>query len=365
MKKTLNSFLEEESAPERLRIWFLDNKRDLPWRKNISPYSVWISEVMLQQTRVETVVDYFNRWMKRYPSLQDVASSSEEDLIKMWEGLGYYSRVRSFKKGAEIVIKNFNGEIPSTYDELIKIPGIGPYTANAILAFAFKQRVAAVDGNVLRVFSRLFCLREPIDNPSTHREIQRLANDFLPEKNPQEVSEALIELGACVCKKTAICTSCPLQSFCKAFECGETASLPNRLARKKILSIARCVFLINCRGEYCLIKRGKGEIMRDLFEFPYIEFSDRELLSDIDRMCSLCRDLSETELTFVGLLPSLQQSFTNYKASLYPVLLKTSSYSPIFSHYGLDQIAKLPLSSGHKKIFYLLRQHLEDMPLIF
>ncbi|WP_213357821.1 A/G-specific adenine glycosylase [Chlamydiifrater phoenicopteri] len=356
MEETANSLINGEEASEKLRRWFLENKRDLPWRRDVSPYSVWISEVMLQQTRVDTVIDYFNRWMEKYPYLEAVAKASEEELIKMWEGLGYYSRVRAFKRGVEVVMKTFGGAIPSDYEELLQIPGIGPYTANAIRAFAFKQRGAAVDGNILRVFSRLFLVKDSIDKPSTYDKIQRLANKFIPEKDPQEVSEALIELGACICKKVPQCEFCPLASYCGALRMNAVLDLPIRSIRKKSISVFRYVFLISYKGEYCLVKRGEGELMRDLFEFPYVEISSKGAFVDEGAVSALCKELSKTEVTFVRLLPSVRQSFTNYRAWLQPILFRSKSHSPVFSHYKLEKISSLPLSSGHKKIFQQLIQ---------
>ena len=196
----------EKKDIEALKAWFLKEKRDLPWRENASPYWVWVSEVMLQQTQVSVVVPYFIRWMKKFPTISALAAAQCEDVIKTWEGLGYYSRARNLHKGAQTIVSNYNGKLPKTRNELLAIKGLGLYTANAILAFAFKKKAAPVDGNVRRVLARYDGVYESIDKTKVQKEIQSRAEKLLPERQSYLISEALIELGALICKKkTQLC----------------------------------------------------------------------------------------------------------------------------------------------------------------
>lgn len=194
--------------------WFNKQKRPLPWRKNPSPYAVWVSEVMLQQTQVAVVIPYFQRWMERFPTIQALAESSIEDAIKQWEGLGYYARAKNLHAGAKQVVANFDGELPSKVEALSRIKGLGPYTVGAIRAFAFHERSAAVDGNVLRFLTRYFAIEEDIAKIGTQKKITALAESLLPEKEPWVFAEALIEFGATVCKKAPLCFECPLNKSC-------------------------------------------------------------------------------------------------------------------------------------------------------
>jgi A/G-specific adenine glycosylase len=200
-----------------LNTWFEENRRAFPWREDPTPYSVWVSEVMLQQTRASVVVPYFERWMITFPSVAALAVAPIEQVIKMWEGLGYYSRARNLHRGAQQIVDDFGGVIPSTKEELLKIRGLGPYTVAAILSFGFKQRAAAVDGNVLRVITRYAWIDQDIQKVATKRVVAEFVESFLDEKQPWVTSEALIELGATICTPAPRCALCPIQSGCAAY----------------------------------------------------------------------------------------------------------------------------------------------------
>ena len=187
---------------EDLRSWFLSHGRKLPWRENKTPYRVWISEMMLQQTQVKTVLPYFERWMLLFPSIEKLAQAEEEEVIFAWEGLGYYARARSIHRGAKYLLKHHGGELPNSEEALLKIPGVGPYTLSAILNFAFERRSALIDGNVLRVLSRFYAIDDPIDLQKTKNKIKAALELILPEERPWIISEAIMELGATVCQKS-------------------------------------------------------------------------------------------------------------------------------------------------------------------
>ncbi|MEK6197524.1 MAG: A/G-specific adenine glycosylase, partial [Desulfobacterales bacterium] len=196
---------------ENILAWFQDNARDLPWRQTYSPYHVWISEIMLQQTQMDRVVVYFNKWMKRFPDVDSITGGSEEEVLKLWEGLGYYTRARNIIRTANILMAQYNGELPSDYDLLLKLPGVGKYTAGAIMSIAFNNVYAIVDANIERVFARLYNLNKPVKDKTTHAFIWQKANELIPKGKAREFNQSLMELGALVCiPRNPRCKVCPV-----------------------------------------------------------------------------------------------------------------------------------------------------------
>lgn len=327
---------------KRLKQWFMHHQRDFPWRENPSPYAVWVSEVMLQQTQAAVVVPYFLRWMKRFPDLPSLAEASQEEVLKMWEGLGYYSRAKNLHQGAQMVVDRFGGELPSSYDELQSIKGLGDYTIGAILSFAFHQKAPAVDGNVLRVISRLFALEEDIAKSKTRKIIREKTLSLLGDPEPWIISEALIELGATICKKKPNCSACPVKEQCKAWNQGLENDLPISSKKNISISLSRTVAIISC-GASLLLKKGKpGAVMADLYEFPYIE---GESLISLKK--HFLFPLPEGEK-----LSLVSHSFTKYQVSLTPVYFKIEQQEshPDCEWVPLTAVHQKPFSSGHKRI---------------
>jgi A/G-specific adenine glycosylase len=334
---------------EKLRLWFLKNRRCLPWRDTNNSYYVWVSEVMLQQTQVDVVFPYFERFIKKFPTLFDLAKAPVEEVIKLWEGLGYYSRARHLHVGAKMIVEQFSGVLPPHKETLLKIKGIGPYTAAAILSFAFKMKAAAVDGNVLRVLARFFGIKQSIDDSRTIAMIEKKVIEFLPKERPYEVSEGLIELGALVCKKQAPnCFSCPLRSECVAFKRQITVQLPIRKKRPKTTLIKRLVLILECE-ECVLVQRNtQKKIMQDLYEFPYLEITKKPTKKDaLQYLSSL-----NIEAEFLGNHPMVQHSFTRFVAHLFPFSFRVREKKQIGHCDWIEknQCHKKPFSSGHKKI---------------
>ena len=212
---------------QALLRWFRENARDLPWRKNRTPYAVWVSEIMLQQTQVATVIDYFNRFMKRFPTVEKLARARQDTVLKMWEGLGYYTRGRNLHKAAKLITSDYSGQLPDTVDQLQKIPGIGRYTAGAIASIAFNRPAPILDGNVIRVLCRLFCIDgNPMDTP-VKNQLWDLADTLVHTKHPGDFNEAMMELGATVCTpQNPSCLLCPLKNHCQAMKTGRQHELP-------------------------------------------------------------------------------------------------------------------------------------------
>jgi len=339
---------------ELLKKWFFLNRRSLPWRENPSPYSVWISEVMLQQTQVAVVIPYFERWMRLFPSVQDLAEASREAVIKAWEGLGYYSRARNLHEGARYLVENHGGELPEEASALKKVKGLGPYTIGAIQSFAFKRKAPAVDGNVLRVFARLFAIEDPIDLQRTRRLIEEMVASILPEMEPWIVMEALIELGALVCQKKPSCVSCPLKANCLALRQGKTEILPKKGKKIPTTFLHRLVPIITSeRG--ILVKQGElGKVMADLWEFPYIEVT--QPIETIEGWHQQVESHFSLTLTYKQSLPEVSHGFTRFKAFLYPHVWHAKE-SHSLAGYEWASKAKLlskPFSSGHRRVLTFL-----------
>ena len=324
---------------EKLRQWFFKNRRDLPWREDPSPYEVWVSEVMLQQTQVSVVVPYFKRWMTLFPTIAKLAEAPLEAVIKTWEGLGYYSRARNLHEGARYLTENHGGELPSSNGELKKVKGLGPYTIGAILSFAFKEREAAVDGNVMRVLSRFYGIDEPIDLGKVQRKVWALCEELLPEKEPWIIMEGLIELGALVCKKKASCKACPLREECVARRTSKSDLLPLKRSRAKTIHLHREVAVIHTEKALLLRKGERGKVMAGLAEFPYFEKG------------TSIEDALDLSLTPLCPLPKVTHGFTKYKAFLYPRLYRALHKE--IKGYEWIPFEKIPMtsfSSGHRRI---------------
>ena len=257
--------------PGVLLPWFDKEKRDLPWRQDQDPYHIWLSEIMLQQTRVEAVKGYYARFLKEIPTIAVLASADDEQLHKLWEGLGYYSRVRNLKKAAQQILEKHNGQFPATHKEILALPGIGPYTAGAIASICYNLPTPAVDGNVLRVISRLCNEATPIDDVAYRKSVeQRLAVIYPPAAG--DFTQALMELGATLCGPNWAprCEHCPCKDLCKAYAAGTAASLPVRAPKKAKKQEEKTVFILSCNGHYALQKRPLKGLLAGLWEFPNI-----------------------------------------------------------------------------------------------
>jgi A/G-specific adenine glycosylase len=210
--------LSTEFPIDKLLDWFDENKREMPWRKSEDPYHIWVSEVMLQQTRVDQARPYFDRFIDRFPTIFDLAEAPQQEVLKVWEGLGYYSRARNLHHAAQTVVEKYNGELPDQYEEISELKGVGPYTAAAVLSIAFNKPHAAVDGNIIRVLSRYYGIEKDIRSTTTRRQIQELADELIDRDRPGDFNQALMDFGAMVCTaRDPYCLLCPMREFCKAF----------------------------------------------------------------------------------------------------------------------------------------------------
>jgi A/G-specific adenine glycosylase len=260
-----------------LLAWFAKAQRPLPWREGYDPYRVWVSEMMLQQTQVETVKPYFARWMARFPSVQALAEAPLEDVLKRWEGLGYYARARNLHRAAREIVARHGGEIPDDLEMLLALPGIGPYSAGAIASIAFNRAVPLVDGNVARVLSRLFALREAPQSSAGKRHLWSVAESLLPASGGRDFNQALMELGALLCRsRQPLCGLCPVRADCLAYAKGNPEDYPARRKRAERPVVRACLAIAK-RGDFVLMRQRPPEgLWGGLWEFPWIEHDATE-----------------------------------------------------------------------------------------
>lgn len=251
--------------------WYPDHHRDLPWRKTRDPYAIWVSEIMLQQTRVAAVIPYYERFLSELPDAKTLAAVSDDRLMRLWQGLGYYSRAKNLKRAAEIVVRQYGGRMPDTYEALLSLPGIGSYTAGAIASIAFGERVPAVDGNVLRVYARLMNNPSDVADPAVKTRVFDELKAVMP-KEPGMFNQAMMELGATVCVPNGqpLCGACPLAEVCRAKAAGTAGLLPNKAPKKPRAIENRTVFALYDRGAPLLKKRPDKGLLAGLYELPNV-----------------------------------------------------------------------------------------------
>lgn len=265
MKQELNKIVKP------IVKWYQNQEKELPWKQDKEPYHIWVSEIMLQQTRIEAVKKYYTRFMQELPTIQDLADVPEEKLLKLWEGLGYYSRARNLKKAAIQIEQDYKGKMPTTYTELLKLSGIGEYTAGAIASISYNEKVPAVDGNVLRVISRLLASKADVLLPETKRNITKRLLEIMPEE-AGDFNEGLMELGEKICipNTMPLCEKCPVQEFCIANKKKLTTQIPVRIKKQKRKVETKTVFILKYKNQIAIRKRAKTGILANLYEFPNI-----------------------------------------------------------------------------------------------
>lgn len=297
--------------------WFAAHARDLPWRRDRTPYRVWVAEVMLQQTRVETVIPYYDRFLQRFPTVEALVEASLEEVLKVWEGLGYYARARNLHAAARRVVVEYGGQLPPAYEALRELPGMGPYIAGAVASIAFGRPVVALDGNGRRVLARLFAVEGDPRRTAVRRRLEALARSLLPSDRPGPFNEALMELGATVCLPRAPrCDRCPLAGDCRARQAGAEAQYPTRAASRPVphYQVAAAV-LLREDGRVLVARRREEDFLGGLWEFPGGKQEDGETL----REC-LARELREELGIGVEVgerLLTLEHAYTHFRITLH------------------------------------------------
>lgn len=260
---------------QEILYWFERNMRDLPWRKDKDPYKIWVSEIMLQQTKVDTVIPYFQRFTTKYPTLEALAEAPLDDVLKEWEGLGYYSRARNLHSAVNEVKEKYGGTVPDNVESISSLKGVGSYTAGAVLSIAYGKREPAVDGNVMRVFSRIFAIQEDIQKASTKKLFEQLVKELIPEGSASYFNQAIMELGALICTpKSPGCLFCPVHEMCKADQLGIQHTLPVKQRKKKPRFVSMVAGVLERDGYVLIRQRPETGLLAQLFEFPNVEWKE-------------------------------------------------------------------------------------------
>lgn len=316
-----------------LTNWYSTHKRDLPWRETKNPYFIWLSEIILQQTQIKQGLPYYEAFVSKFPTVNDLAKAKELDVLKLWQGLGYYSRARNLHYSAKYISTELNGQFPKSYKELLKLKGVGDYTASAIASICYNEPTAVVDGNVYRVLSRYFNIETPINSTKGIKKFKQLAQQLLPKSNIGDYNQAIMEFGAIQCKPTnPNCKECPLQSGCKAFALNKINDLPCKLKKAKVSKkyFNFLVFLSN-DGKTILEQRNKKGIWQNLYQFPLIESKKRLAINGI-----------KTQLENTPIIKD-----KNYSVSLYndKEIIHKLSHQHLHTKFWIVETHSLPKNS--------------------
>jgi A/G-specific adenine glycosylase len=339
----------------RLLNWYRQQGRSLPWRGHPDPYAVWVSEIMLQQTRVETVIPYFEKWMQRFPTVKELAEASEQDVLNAWEGLGYYSRARNLHKAAKIVVEQHNGELPRDLKALRALPGIGRYTVGAIASIAFNMDEPTLDGNLRRVFARLFDVSEPADLPAGEEILWSLAAEHLPKGRAGDYNQALMDLGASIClPKNPRCLLCPLMEMCKARINGTQEQRPVLKPKKETPHYVHAAGVIVEDGKVLLAKRPSKGLLGGMWEFPNGRVDGKpaeELESVLEAGYRLKIQRNEA-------LGTVQHAYTHFRVTVYAFRCKLLSMSENenLKWVGLEELEDYPMGKVDRQIARVLRE---------
>lgn len=347
-----------QALVEALLAWFSRAGRALPWRKQYEPYAVWVSEIMLQQTQMERAVGYFERWMQRFPTLEALARANDDEALKAWEGLGYYSRVRNMQKTARIVMQEYGGQLPRDFALLRALPGIGDYTAGAVLSIAFNEPYPAVDANVERVFARLFDVEAPVKSRAAAGFIKHMAEALLPPGRARQFNEALMEFGALVCGKKPKCEGCALAAFCQARRLGIVHERPVPGKRTAYTELSIVTGLLVHEGRIFVQKRLDTGVWAGFWEFPGGRIEEGE--SPEQAVCREFFEETEFRVRPVDYLGLVRHGYTRYKIAMHcfvcsfvptapqtiPVLHAATEYRWLLP----QELDALTLPAGHRKL---------------
>ena len=352
----------------RLAPWFEKNARDLPWRRTKDPYAIWISEIMLQQTRVDTVIPYFQRFLARFPDVATLAAAPLQDVLKLWEGLGYYSRARHIHAASQILVRDFNGQLPENPEKLAQLPGLGPYTVAAIASFAFGQPLAVLDGNIMRIFTRWLASNEDIGQQATKKKLQKVADTLLLRDKAALVNEAWMELGALICTpRQPQCAICPMRGVCRAFSLKKMEAFPKK--RKKMSvphKVVGASVIVNRKNQFLIAQRHpEGGLLAGLWEFPGGKQAPGETMPECIR-----RELREemgVNLDIGPHLVTVHHAYSHFTIELHAYFAKIRSGRPhhldCADHAWVtcEEFDSYPFSKADLEIIRAIRQ-LPELP---
>ncbi|MGM9988747.1 MAG: A/G-specific adenine glycosylase [Bacillaceae bacterium] len=353
IEKILVNF-DDEAFQRDLINWFTKEKRDLPWRKTNNPYHIWISEIMLQQTKVDTVIPYFTMFIKQFPTIAALADADEEKVLKAWEGLGYYSRARNLHHAVKEVNEKYGGEVPNDPVKFSNLKGVGPYTTGAVMSIAYSHPEPAVDGNVMRVMSRILAIWDDIAKPSTRKIFEEVIRRIIASHNPSYFNQGLMELGAIICTpQNPACMICPVNEHCRAFEQGVQSELPVKSKKKqpKAVTMVAGVF-IDKQGRILVNKRESTGLLANLWEFPNVEVQPNQ--DEKQQLINYCEQVMGVKVTISGKLPSVKHVFSHliWDISVYIGEIHEVGTLPANVHVLTEkEIQNLAISVSHQKIY--------------
>lgn len=337
--------------------WFKFEKRDLPFRGTKDPYKIWLSEVMLQQTKVVSAIPYYNKWIKKYPTLFSVSQENINNLLKLWEGLGYYSRCRNFHQAAKIVCKKYDGKVPSDWETFISLPGVGDYTASAVLSIAFGKKYVTIDGNVRRVIYRLLGLKRA--TPFNEKRVKKTLERLIPNISPGDFNQSMMELGALICNpRNPKCGSCPLNYMCKAFKSKNPENYPQRIKKLKAPTYQYIAGIIRHNKKFLITKRDENSMLGGLWELPNFRV---DVLSDLEKIYQeKIKDLFNIKIMKFNTIGIISHKYSHFTATVKVfncMLFNLESFNgKKYKWISLKEVTLYPFSKINHKIFSMMRK---------
>lgn len=357
INKILEHFDPEQFQTD-LITWYETNKRDLPWRKTEDPYAIWVSEIMLQQTQVDTVIGYYENFMNKYPTVFHLAQAAEQDVLKQWEGLGYYSRARNLHDAVKEVVSSYNGVVPTDKEQLSKLKGIGPYTLGAIMSIAYGKPEPAVDGNVMRVISRVLLIKENISEQKTRRLFEEIIRTIISYEDPSSFNQGLMEIGALVCSpKSPKCNVCPLQKHCRAFHNNMQQRLPVKQKQKRPKTKKYITLIVRDeQGRIAIEQRPNEGLLANMWQFPMIYY---EKSLNIDDIISEIKNTYHVDVTLLTKIGNLKHIFSHliWQMDIFKTEI-TSDYTHESSlkFVAEEELNNYPFSVAHIKIKQMFQE---------
>ena len=351
--------------------WFNHHGRDLPWRKDYEPYHVWLSEIMLQQTQMDRGVSYFKRWLRRFPTISSVAEAELEEILKYWEGLGYYARARNLHKAARYMVESCHGRLPESYSSLLELPGVGPYTASAIASIAFNQDIAVVDANVERVFARIFDIDKPLKSKGVHARITALANELLPAGKARVFNQALMDLGGVICTpKNPQCGICPVSELCKAYQGNFVEARPIKGLSQPLIHIEMATAILVVNGHIFIQQRFNDDIWGGLWEFPGgrlkgDESPENAVVREYDEETGFPIEICEKVTTVIHFHTKYKVTLHCYRAKLLQMSILPDLQAAQKYHWvGEKQLNNFAFPAGHRKFIEYMRSNCPEALLV-
>lgn len=341
----------KKQIQRQLLHWFKKNKRDLPWRKTHDPYSIWVSEIMLQQTQVGTVIPYYQKFLKSFPSLHHLAKANLSKVLKVWEGMGYYSRARNLHRASQIVLNHFNGKIPNHLKDLLILPGIGRSTAGAILSFAYNTEAPILDGNAKRVLSRLFALSGTPGKKKAEQLLWKISESLIPKGYSNPFNQALMDLGSMICTpKDPLCPECPLRAFCKGRASGKPERYPAKVLKRTIPHVESISAVIKKNGKILLHQRPPEGLLGGLWEFPNWRVEGKQISRLRLRLRNIIKKEMEMDVKVKESMGTFQQTYSHFKLTLHVFSCQPLDRKEKGKWIPIRNLPLLPMSRVHRLI---------------